>query len=166
MKKALKILTVALSIATIVLSFPACGHNHVWSDWERSADEHWRTCTVEGCNAEERDWHSAEGKCETCAYGFKVLSFGFDEGGDTAHSDFAKEANVWFPQQGEIYGFTYDFVGTDFSYLNDETLAEYDLVMFLNSRPFNYDQQDAFERYLENGGACHPGSRVYIFGFC
>ncbi|MBE7088065.1 MAG: ThuA domain-containing protein [Clostridiales bacterium] len=152
MKKSLKILTVALSAATIVLSFPACGHDHVWSDWQRNADEHWRTCTVEGCNVEERDYHT-EGRCEDCAYGFKVLSFGFDEGGDTAHSDFAKEANVWFPQQGELLGFTYDFVGTDFSYLNDETLAEYDLVMFLNSRPFNYDQQAAFERYMENGGA-------------
>ncbi|MBO5328867.1 MAG: ThuA domain-containing protein [Clostridia bacterium] len=152
MKKLVSLLFCVTIAAASVLYFSACGHKHVWGDWQRNTTEHWRVCTRNGCTAEDRSAHT-EGTCSSCAYGFKVLSFGFDEGGDTAHSDFAKEANVWFAQKGEELGFSYTFVGTDYSKLNDQTLAEYDMVMFLNDRPSNHDQQNALQRFMENGGA-------------
>lgn len=145
------VLSAALS--AFVFTFTSCEtHTHIWSAWERNESEHWRVCTAEGCGEEQRAAHS-EGTCSTCAYGFKVLALGFDKGGDTAHSDFAKEANVWFPEKGEELGFSYDFVGTDYSKLNDDNLANYDMVMFLNDRPSDYNQQEAFRRFMENGGA-------------
>ena len=132
----------------------ACNtHEHVWSDWRRDADGHWRVCTEEGCDAEDgRAAHTGE-PCIYCGYGFKALSFGFTEGGDAAHADFAREANEWFAAQGEAEGFTYDFAGTDFSKLNDVTLENYDMVIFLNDRPSDPEQQAAFERFIKGGGA-------------
>jgi len=148
-----------LSVCIATVFAAACvmsscgGHVHQWSDWQRDENEHWRVCTVEGCNEEaERAAHVNE-TCIICAYGFKVLAFGFTQGGDGAHADFAREANEWFPEQGKQLGFTYDFAGTDFSKLNDETLADYDVVLFLNSRPADHDQQDALERFMKDGGA-------------
>lgn len=162
MKRSIKLATIILLVAMLsvaVLSVAACDtnnntHTHVWGEWQRDETEHWRFCMVEGCFAEQSGTHT-EGTCNDCAYGFKVLAFGFVDGAniDTAHADFAKEANVWFPERGAELGFTYDYVGDDYSYLNDETLANYDLVMFLNNRPWGTDEQAAFERYMRNGGA-------------
>ena len=143
-------LCIALPISC-AFAFSGCDtHTHVWGDWQRSETEHWRVCTE--CNEEERGAHTGE-PCEDCAYGFKALAFGFTEGGDAAHADFAREANDWFTEQGEISGFSYDFAGTDFTKLNDETLAGYDMVIFLNDRPHDKSQQEAFERFMNDGGA-------------
>lgn len=143
-------LCVALPIACMA-AFSGCEtHTHTWGDWQRSEGEHWRVC--EECDAEERGAHTGE-PCADCGYGFKALAFGFTEGGDAAHADFAREANEWFAAQGEENGFTYDFAGSDFSLLNDDTLAGYDMVIFLNDRPHERSQQEAFERFMEGGGA-------------
>ena len=124
-------LCIALPISC-AFAFSGCDtHTHVWGDWQRSETEHWRVCTE--CNEEERGAHTGE-PCADCGYGFKALAFGFTEGGDAAHADFAREANEWFAAQGEENGFTYDFAGSDFSLLNDDTLAGYDMVIFLNDR--------------------------------
>ncbi len=156
MKKVFRFFCTATSAAAIlatVVSMSACNtHEHVWSDWRRDADGHWRVCTEEGCDAEDREAHSGT-PCVYCGYGFKALSFGFTEGGDAAHADFAREANEWFAAQGEAEGFTYDFAGTDFSKLNDDTLENYDMVIFLNDRPSDPEQQAAFERFIKGGGA-------------
>ena len=76
-----------------------------WGAWERTETEHYRVCTI--CGEEERGEHK-DGVCDTCAE-FKVLSIGFDEGGDPAHSHFAREANVWFKELGAECGFVYDY---------------------------------------------------------
>ena len=156
MKKVFRFFCTATSAAAIlatVVSMSACNnHEHVWGDWQHDADGHWRVCTEEGCDAEEREAHSGT-PCVYCGYGFKALSFGFTEGGDAAHADFAREANEWFAAQGEAEGFTYDFAGTDFSKLNDDTLENYDMVIFLNDRPSDPEQQAAFERFIKGGGA-------------
>lgn len=156
MKKVFRFFCTATSAAAIlatVVSMSACNnHEHVWGDWQHDADGHWRVCTEEGCDAEDRDAHSGT-PCVYCGYGFKALSFGFTEGGDAAHADFAREANEWFAEQGEAEGFTYDFAGTDFSKLNDATLENYDMVIFLNDRPSDPEQQAAFERFIKGGGA-------------
>ena len=156
MKKVFRFFCTATSAAAIlatVVSMSACNnHEHVWGGWQHDADGHWRVCTEEGCDAEDREAHSGT-PCVYCGYGFKALSFGFTEGGDAAHADFAREANEWFAAQGEAEGFTYDFAGTDFSKLNDDTLENYDMVIFLNDRPSDPEQQAAFERFIKGGGA-------------
>ncbi len=157
MKKTIRSLAVAALTLTWLAATAVCvaaceTHTHVWGEWQRSATEHWRFCTVEGCNEEQRGTH-AGAPCSSCAYGFKALAFGFTEGGDAAHADFAREANEWFPAQGEKLGFTYDFAGNDYSLLNDETLSQYDMVIFLNDRPYAAEQQQAFRNFMEDGGA-------------
>lgn len=160
MKKITKLigtLTMAALTGTLTLASAACAlfpsnHTHRWGEWERTATGHSRTCTVKDCTAKEEGDHTGT-PCEDCSYGFRILAFGFDSGGDTAHADFAAEANEWFPMQGEKLGFTYDFVGTDFTKLNDETLENYEMVIFLNCRPSADSQKEAFERFMRNGGA-------------
>lgn len=152
MKKSIKI-TIAVLLMSVMalgmtLSLTACDHEHTWSEWTRTETEHVRKCTK--CGEEERGEH-ADFVCDTCAE-FKVLSLGFVEGGDSAHADFAKEANVWFPKQAKKYGFIYDFT-TDFGAVNADNLKNYDVVMFLNNRP-GASQMPAFKEFMDNGGGC------------
>ena len=137
----------------ITLTISSCAKEephtvHRWSYYTRTENTHSRKCLV--CGEVEEEEH-VDYVCETCA-DFKILSLGFVEGGDEAHSDFAKEANEWFPKMGKENGFLYDF-STDWGKLNDETLENYDLVIFLNNLPSNKSQREAFENYMENGGA-------------
>ena len=127
-------------------------HEHTWGELCRDEIGHWRECTAEDCYAEKHEAHTGE-LCSVCAYGLKILSFGFDKGGDAAHSDFAREANAWFSEQGEKLGFDYTYAGSDFSALNEENLKNYDLVVFLNNTPSGRDEQEAFRDYMEKGGA-------------
>lgn len=152
MKKILKLLSCVAAVSLMAFSVTACSksHVHVWGEWQRSETEHWRVCTSPKCNEEQRGEHE-DYLCDECA-AFKVLSLGFIEGGDEAHADFANEANAWFAKTGKEYGFIYDFT-TDWGYLNDNVLANYELVMFLNNKPFATEQCEAFERYMNNGGA-------------
>ena len=82
---------------------------------------------------------------------FKVLAFyaGTD---DLAHISFVREANRWFPEAGRKHGFSYEAT-TDWSRLNAETLAGYQVVLFLDRRPDDPVQRDAFRKYMEGGGA-------------
>ncbi len=134
------------------LAFSACApkHNHYWSDWTRTADSHERTCY--GCGEVERGTHSSEEKCPDCGAYFKAIAFGFTSGGDTAHSDFAVEANEWFTEQGETHFFSYEHAND--SAMTEENLANYDLVILLNSSPSGTQQRTAFKNYMDNGGAC------------
>ena len=133
---------------------------HNFGRWHRTETEHFRKCKK--CGYEERSLHDngEELVCRTCA-DFKVLALGYLEGGDPAHADFFKEANEWFPLQGKENGFIYDY-SIDFGKLNDNDLAEYDVVMFMNNYPGNKAQQEAFQRYMENGG-CWIGWHVSAF---
>ena len=149
---ALMMVVALLAVASLALVACSEEHTHRWGEWHRNETEHWRTCTKATCGVEERGEHT-DGTCTGCAYGFKVLAFGYDSGGDTAHADFAQEANVWFPARGAELGFSYEFVGNDYSYLNDETLSGYDMVIFLNDRPWGDSHQQAFKKFMDNGGA-------------
>ena len=150
LKRAGNITLISAFTSTLIFSMSACGHTHEWGAWNRAETEHWRVCKT--CGKEEHEQHAADSKCSVCGAHFKALALGYNEGGDGAHSDFAREANEWFSQQAEELGFTYDF-STDFGKLNDETLAQYDLVILLNDKPSDTKQQDAFRRYMDNGGA-------------
>lgn len=82
---------------------------------------------------------------------FKVIAF-YSARHDAAHISFVEEANRWFTQMGEIYGFTYDSTN-DWSKMHDALLARYQVVVFLDARPDSLPARMAFQRYMEQGGA-------------
>lgn len=82
---------------------------------------------------------------------FKVIAF-FTGKSDLAHISFVKEANRKFPEWGAKYHFSYDST-SNWNELNAETLAKYQVVLFLDTRPEKPEQRTAFQNYMEHGGA-------------
>jgi hypothetical protein len=82
---------------------------------------------------------------------FKVIAF-YSAKNDKAHISFVHEANRWFPEIALKYNFTYDSTN-NWDNLNTGFLSDYQVVIFLDSRPDSSDQRIAFENYMENGGA-------------
>lgn len=73
------------------------------------------------------------------------------------HVDFAKDALYFFELIAEQQNFTFDAT-TDWTNLNDNYLANYDVIIWLNDFPQNDEQRLAFERFANRGGAwlgCH-----------
>lgn len=81
---------------------------------------------------------------------FKVIAF-YTAKQDLAHISFVHEANPWFARMAEKYNFTYDTT-RNWSNLNEKFLAQYQVVLFLDTRPENPAQRAAFQKYMENGG--------------
>src|SRR6185503_12953378 len=91
------------------------------------------------------------GFAQTKAPLFKVIAF-YTAKNDLAHISFVHEANKWFPQMASLYNFSYD--STDnWSNLNDEFLSQYQVVIFLDTRPEKISQRNAFQKFMDNGGA-------------
>jgi hypothetical protein len=82
---------------------------------------------------------------------FHVLAF-YTGQEDLAHISFVREANEWFPRLAREHGFTYEAT-PDWSRLNERSLAPYQVVVFLDTRPDAPAQRAAFRRYMERGGA-------------
>ncbi|MEO5892079.1 MAG: ThuA domain-containing protein [Ferruginibacter sp.] len=82
---------------------------------------------------------------------FKVIAF-FTGREDQAHISFVQEANVWFPKMAKQYNFTYDTT-TNWTNLNPDYLSNYQVVIFLDTRPDIASQRAAFKKYMDNGGA-------------
>jgi hypothetical protein len=82
---------------------------------------------------------------------FNVIAF-YTERNDLAHISFVHEANKWFPKMAALYNFSYDSTN-DWSKLNTDFLSQYQVVLFLDTRPDAPEQREAFERYMEHGGA-------------
>lgn len=82
---------------------------------------------------------------------FKVIAF-YTGRSDQAHISFVQEANRWFPKMAAKYDFTYDST-TNWSQLNAEFLSHYQVVLFLDTRPDVPAQREAFQKYMEHGGA-------------
>jgi len=82
---------------------------------------------------------------------FKVLAF-YTGKNDLAHISFLEEANRWFPQAGRKNGFTYEST-SDWTKLNAEVLSAHQVVLFLDTRPDEAAQREAFRKYMEGGGA-------------
>ncbi|MCK8493354.1 ThuA domain-containing protein [Spirosoma sp. RP8] len=82
---------------------------------------------------------------------FKVIAF-YTAKNDQAHISYVHEANRWFPQAAARYGFHFD--STDnWANLNPDFLANYQVVLFLDTRPEEPAQRRAFQQYMEKGGA-------------
>jgi hypothetical protein len=82
---------------------------------------------------------------------FNVLAF-YTGRSDLAHISFVHEANRWFPRVASQAGFTYRST-TNWADLNDQVLGRYQVVVFLDTRPEAPLQRDAFQRYMDKGGA-------------
>jgi len=82
---------------------------------------------------------------------FKVIAF-YTERNDLAHISFVHEANKWFPKMAAQYDFVYDSTN-DWTKLNTEFLTQYQVVLFLDTRPDVPEQREAFKKYMDNGGA-------------
>lgn len=82
---------------------------------------------------------------------FKVIAF-YTAKNDAAHISFVHEANRRFPKMAEQYHFSYDST-SDWTQLNTAVLKNYDVVLFLDTRPEDSLQRRAFEQYMKNGGA-------------
>lgn len=82
---------------------------------------------------------------------FKVIAF-YTGKNDLAHISFVKEANKWFPEIATKNNFSYDST-SNWENLNLEFLSKYQVVLFLDTRPENSEQREAFQKYMENGGA-------------
>ena len=81
---------------------------------------------------------------------FKVIAF-FTGKNDRAHISFVGEANKRFPEMARQNNFTYDTT-SNWDNLNDSFLADYQVVLFLDTRPETTGQRDAFQKYMQNGG--------------
>ena len=82
---------------------------------------------------------------------FKVIAF-YTAKDDKAHISFVHEANLWFPKMAARYNFSYDST-RNWNNLNAEFLSNYQVVIFLDTRPDDAAQRAAFQKYMENGGA-------------
>jgi len=71
---------------------------------------------------------------------------------DLAHVSFDREANRWFAEAARRNNFSYEAT-TDWSKLNSDFLAAYQVVLFLGIRPENPAHRAAFRACMEHGGA-------------
>ena len=91
-----------------------------------------------------------EGAGQPTSSAFKVIAF-YTAKNDRAHITYVHEANTWFPAIASKYNFRYD--STDnWDNLNAEFLSQYQVVLFLDTRPETPVQREAFQKYMENGG--------------
>jgi hypothetical protein len=90
-------------------------------------------------------------KAESAAPQFKVIAF-YTGKSDQAHISYVQEANKWFPKMAVKYNFAYEAT-TNWNNLKAEFLAQYQVVLFLDTRPEVLAQREAFQKYMEHGGA-------------
>ena len=81
---------------------------------------------------------------------FRVIAF-YTAREDTAHISFVHEANRWFPEMAAANHFTYDSTN-NWENLNVKFLSQYQVVIFLDTRPENPAQRKVFEEYMKHGG--------------
>lgn len=82
---------------------------------------------------------------------FRAIAF-YTAKNDLAHISFVHEAHQWFTQLAKEHEFVYDSTN-NWDNLNSGFLRNYQLVIFLDTRPEKPEQRAAFEEYMANGGA-------------
>jgi uncharacterized protein len=81
---------------------------------------------------------------------FRTLAF-YSETVEQDHVDFAHQAIKFYSDIAQRDGF--EFVATkDWSSLNAQNLADYQVVLWLNDQPHTPEQRAAFEQYMTHGG--------------
>ena len=82
---------------------------------------------------------------------FKAIAF-YTAKNDQAHISFVHEAHKWFSALGKQLHFTYDSTN-NWDNLDKDFLSKYQVVLFLDTRPEGPKQREAFQYYMEHGGA-------------
>lgn len=82
---------------------------------------------------------------------FKVIGF-YTGKNDRAHVSYVHEANRWFSAMAAKHGFSYDSTN-NWSNMNAAFLSQYQVVLFLDTRPDDPAQREAFKAYMDKGGA-------------
>jgi hypothetical protein len=88
---------------------------------------------------------------EDAAVKFKAIAF-YTGREDLAHISFVKESLKWFPQQAAANHFSFEAT-TNWNELTVEKLKDYQVVLFLDTRPEGVAPRAAFQEYMEHGGA-------------
>jgi len=91
------------------------------------------------------------GQALDAAPAFKVIAF-YTGKSDQAHISFVREANPWFEKMAGQANFSYTAT-TNWADLSDQILAQYQVVVFLDTRPESKEQREAFQRFMDHGGA-------------
>lgn len=71
---------------------------------------------------------------------------------DAAHVSFVHEADRWLAELAKDSCFEYESTN-DWNRLNKDNLSDVDVVVFLDTRPDSLPGRQAFQNYMENGGA-------------
>lgn len=82
---------------------------------------------------------------------FRVLAF-YSGTTEPDHVQFAQDAVKFLSGRAASEHFTFDAT-SKWDDLNDERLKSYQLVIWLNESPSKAEQRNAFQRYIEQGGA-------------
>lgn len=82
---------------------------------------------------------------------FKVIAF-YTAKNDQAHISFVHEANSWFLKTASANNFGYDATN-NWNNLNAGFLSHYQVVIFLDTRPEDNLQRNAFQKFMDDGGA-------------
>ena len=82
---------------------------------------------------------------------FNVICF-FTGTRDLAHVSYIKEAIPWFRKMSIKHRFRFDTT-SNWNQMNPAFLKNYQVVVFLDTRPEKPEQREAFQTYMENGGA-------------
>ena len=82
---------------------------------------------------------------------FSVIGF-YTGKNDQAHISYVHEANKWLAQMAQKHQFIYDST-SNWSNMNAAFLAKYQVVLFLDTRPDDAAQREAFKTYMDKGGA-------------
>ncbi|HEX4786315.1 MAG TPA: ThuA domain-containing protein [Candidatus Sulfotelmatobacter sp.] len=82
---------------------------------------------------------------------FKVLAF-YSATAETDHVQFAQTALTFLKERAVTENFTFEAT-TRWADLNDDNLKTVQLVIWLNESPTGPEQRQAFERYMQRGGA-------------
>lgn len=69
---------------------------------------------------------------------------------DQAHISYVHEANQWFPKVTAKYNFNYNPT-SNWSNMNAKFLAQYQVIIFIDTRPETPGQRNAFKAYMKNG---------------
>ena len=81
----------------------------------------------------------------------RVIAF-YTAKNDKAHISFVHEANKWFSAMAVKHHFTYDSTN-NWNKLDTALLKNYQVVIFLHTRPESPPQRKAFQQYMQKGGA-------------
>jgi len=81
---------------------------------------------------------------------FNVVAF-YDGTYDGGHISYVHEALDWFPRAAQQYGFNFQATN-NWDDLNADFLSNVQVVMFWDSKPYDWNQQQAFIDFMNRGG--------------